>query len=876
MPLAFLWLDAPGKLQCAERFPVTDESPNKVEIIFAEALEIPTGDAREALLNHRCDNDAALRCEVASLLRAHEMASGFLDPAPAPPAAAPESALAATASRGTAAMNAAAHADFFLRGIAEPDQGQVEKFLEHLPAPLRVEARERIRAGLHVRQLRKQERRPLTQQEEEMPRLPGFRIERKLGQGGLGVVYSAHDEKLNRRVVIKVLRRSADEQVRRRVLEEARHTAALNDPAVVTVFSVLDETDPPAIVMEFVEGFALDRFAGQLNFEQKARLLREVARGLSVAHARGLIHRDLKPDNVIVGPDMRPRILDFGLALSLEEASRQGRGFEGTPLYASPEQAKGESLCPASDVFSLGSLMFKVLTGKAPFAGESVSQVLEAIVSTAPPFLREVAVGVPEDLQAICLACLAWNPADRPNAELVTLELGRFLAGEPVRLKPKLYDDLLRRAISEQSTQAEAWESQSIISREERDALRTIHRRLLADEDHWIIDARRISPLQAVLSAATWLTVVANILTVWLLRNELEAPWRWLLPLFFTSALLVAGHFARRWNESLPAATFLAGAALAIAPAVLAVLAEAGVLANAPNDIQQLFEESFTNQQVLAASLTALTVSVFGMWRLKLTGFAWTTSALAAMSYFALLLTFDWLTQAPETKALWCLPLALMEPVALGLERAGRVRWTMPFHLIALATIVIGLDVIALNGPTLEMLGMTKGQWGYFDGKRLVAFSLVLNGMVFLALMRLGERSASLDLRLAAKWMEMLALLHTISALFGNAMAHHDDALVRYDVWAYLLAAVSFTVIAPFRSRWRMLVGGLIGCGLGSFLLVVLDLVAPKPFIIGLGFAGLTVALGAFAYAKFRMRSGRKVSSRPVESNASKQADPPE
>ena len=295
------------------------------------------------------------------------------------------------------------------------------------------------------------------------------------------MVYAAHDEKLNRRVAVKVLRRHADAQVRRRVLDEARKTAALGDPAVVTVFSVLDETDPPAIVMEFVEGFSLDRFAAQLNFEQKARLLREVARGLSAAHARGLIHRDLKPDNVIVGPDMRPRLLDFGLALSLEEAARQGRGFEGTPLYASPEQAMGKPLTPASDVFSFGSLMFKVLTGKAPFAGDTISQVLEAIVSTAPPFLREVAVGVPEDLQAICLACLAWNPADRPSAELVTLELGRFLVGEPVRLKPKLYDDLLRRAISEQSTQAEAWESQSIISREERDALKIIHRQLPAD-----------------------------------------------------------------------------------------------------------------------------------------------------------------------------------------------------------------------------------------------------------------------------------------------------------------------------------------------------------------------------------------------------------
>ena len=324
---------------------------------------------------------------------------------------------------------------------------------------------------MRVRRWRSRDRRPPSEHADEPPRLPGFRIERELGQGGLGVVYAAHDEKLNRRVAIKVLRHRSDAQVRRRVLDEARHTAALGDPAVVTVFSVLDEADPPAIVMEFVEGFPIDRFAAQLSFEQKARLLREVARGLSVAHARGLVHRDLKPDNIIVGPDLRPRILDFGLALSLEEAGRQGRGFEGTPLYASPEQALGKPLNPASDVFSFGSLMFKVLTGKAPFAGDTISQVLEAIASTAPPFLREVAVGVPEDLQAICLACLAWNPADRPSAEQVALELGRFLVGEPVRLKPKLYDDLLRRTISEHENQALTWESQSIISRDERDAL---------------------------------------------------------------------------------------------------------------------------------------------------------------------------------------------------------------------------------------------------------------------------------------------------------------------------------------------------------------------------------------------------------------------
>jgi len=844
--------------------------PASAERLFAEALELPPGEGRAKFLAARCGNDTALLCEVQSLLRAHEDAGDFLNPPP--PRSDARVELAASLTQGTTVMNAAAHADAFLRGVANPTDEQVEKFVAQLPEALRREARERIEAGLRVRQLREHGRRPPSEHEEELPQLPGYRIERKLGQGGLGVVYAAQDEKLHRRVAIKVLRRRADAQVSRRLLDEARHTAALSDSAIVTVFSVLDETDPPAIVMEFVEGFPLDRFAAQLNFEQKARLLREVARGLSVAHARGLVHRDLKPDNVIVGPDMRPRLLDFGLALSLEEAGRQGRGFEGTPLYASPEQALGKPLGPASDVFSFGSLMFKVLTGKAPFAGDSISQVLEAIASTAPPFLREVAVGVPEDLQAICLACLAWNPADRPSAEQVALELGRFLVGEPVRLKPKLYDDLLRRTISEHENQAQLWESQAIISRDERDALEIIHRRLLADEDHWIIDARRITPLQTILSAATWLTVVATVLTVWMLRDELTSPWRWLLPACFTGALLLAGHLAQRWKENLAAATFLAGAALAIAPATLALLAELRVFATPPAGITQLFEGTFTNQQVLAASVTALCLSVFGLWRLGMTGFAWTTATLAAASYVSLLLPFNWLEQKPEVMAAWCLPLAALEFVALAFERVGRVRWTMPFHLIALGAIVVGLDVIAIYGPTLKMLGVTEVQASYFDEERQRAFSFVLNGIVFLALMLLAERAPSLDLRRGSKWLEVLAIVHTISALFENALAHRDDALVRFDVWIYLAAALFFAALAPFRSRWRMLCGGLLGCGLGCYLLVDLGLVARKPFILGLGGVGLAVALGAFAYVRYGARAGRW-SGRSGPTNSTKPPD---
>ena len=609
---------------------------SQAEILFSQALELPGGKVRSDFVARRCASDLDLRREVESLLQAHAEAGTFLelpgettvtDPSHPQPV------------NTQTSLSAAAHAATYLQRSEDSLGPASDKYLAGLPEEVRRETQERIAAGLQVRRLNGSSQGVPAPSVQVEPHFPGYRLEGKIGEGSLGIVYRAYDEKLNRAVAIKVLRSQVGQSTGRRLLNEARQAAALNDPAFVTIFSVLDERPPAAIVMELAEGYPIDRYAAQLSFEQKARLLRDVSRGLGAAHARGLIHRDLKPDNVIVGPDMRPRILDFGLALSLDEAATQARGFEGTPLYASPEQVRGGALGPASDVFSLGCLMFKVLTDRPPFTGGTVAEVLEAIATTAPPLLREVAFGVPEDLQAICLACLAWDPADRPTAPEVTLELGRFIAGEPVGVRPRLYDDLLRRSISEYSLQTGKWLSQSIISREERDSLEVVHRRLLADEDHWIIDARRITLPQTMLSAGTWLTVVATALTVWMLRQDLGPLWRWLLPVCFTFTLLLAGYWAQRLKEQLAAATFLAGAALAIAPSTLALLAEMNLLAHPAAGVAQLFPSSFSNQQVAAASCTALAISALSLWRLKMTGFAWTTAALACASYLSVLVS---------------------------------------------------------------------------------------------------------------------------------------------------------------------------------------------------------------------------------------------
>jgi serine/threonine protein kinase len=684
--------------------------------------------------------------------------------------------------------------------------------------------------------------------EETPPKITGFRIVRCLGRGGLGVVYEAFDEKLQRRVALKTLHTVPSAELRRRILDEARKTAALRDPAIVTVHSVLDEHEPPAIVMELIEGFPIDQFTASLTFEQKARILQEIARALSVAHRGGIIHRDLKPGNVLVTPAMKPVVLDFGIALSADEADRTRNQFEGTPLYASPEQASGRPLSAASDVFSFGSLMFKVLTGTTPFNGSTVAEVLEAISTRPPPFLRDVAMGVPSDLQAICLACLATDPKARPSAEEVALDLGRFLAGEPARLRPALYGDILRRRISEYSNDLRNWEHQGMISADERDRLQVVHRRILADEDHWIIDARRLTLAQTVLYTSTWVVVIAAALLVWLVRAELSPALRWMLPLAGTGALLAVGWLAAWRQEALASAAFLAGAVLSVVPTTLALLPEIKLFAQPAVEITQLFDNSFTNQQVLAACLTGLVLSLFALARLRMTGFAWTTCLLGAATYFGVLLQLNWLKQEPEIQALWLLPLVAFSGLALQFERVGRVRWALPFHLVALLVLVVAFDIMANFGPTFSMLGLnaTFSSWLDHDRQRFLSFAL--NGVLFLALMLVTENARSLDLRRGSRVLEGIAILHLLGGLYQNAQSHRADPHVLSDVSLYLAAVVLLLVLGPWRSRWRMLVGALGGVALGSYLLIDLNLVPRKPFVLALGAAGLITALVAYRY----------------------------
>jgi serine/threonine protein kinase len=751
-------------------------------------------------------------------------------------------------------------ADFLAR--RETDETvDVAGFLESVPPGAREECQTQIDVALNALKLFRDNRAqcdPQVSTDSTPPVIPGFRIKHSIGRGGLGTVYLATDEKLQRRVALKTLHPIALGGARQRIIEEARKSAALHDRAIVTVHSIAEGDDFSALVMEYVEGYPIDKATTSLNNRQKARVLREVARALSVAHEQGIIHRDLKPDNILVTPELEPRILDFGLALTVDEARETDGVFRGSPIYASPEQAMRHPLTAASDVFSLGSVIFQVLTGHAPFKGETVSEVLENIVTQDPPFPRDIAPGIPADLQAICLACLTRDPEKRPTADQVAVDLGKYLAGDPVSLRPTLYGDLLRKTIAAHSEDIDKWHQQDMISPVEHDRLKSVYRRIRSDEDHWIVDARRISRPQTLLYTSSWLVVVTATLLVALAGDDISPFWRWFAPGFGTLSLVVLGLVSHFRRHTLASAAFLTGAILAVVPTALSALNEFQILEERPEGVAQLLAKPYSNYQILASTLAGFTLSLLALWKLRLTGFAWTSTALAVLSYFSYLLTQDWLSKDPDIQALWCLPLVAFEIPGQLYERFGRVRWAIPFHIVALVALIASLDVIAFKGPTLDLIGVApdKSVEGdiFLDRTRQVYFSVAINGLFFMAMMIVLQRCRSLDLRHAGRFMEIVAPLHLISALYTNTARHRGDVDVWIDLSIYVAAVLTILTLGPWRGQWRFVISGLIGIALGSHLVIELDLVRHEPFLLSLGLTGLLAATGTYVYLDFASR----------------------
>lgn len=271
-----------------------------------------------------------------------------------------------------------------------------------------------------------------------------YDIEAEVGRGGMGVVYRARDRTIGRIVALKVLHPDlADDRARRRFVREVRAAARVEHDHVVRVYATSHPSEPVLyFAMEYLGGPSLAariRAAGALDPREAARAVAEAAAGLAAAHAAGLVHRDVKPDNILIDPVTgRAKVGDFGLARLAADPSDLTRDgvAAGTPAYFSPEQARGDpDPGPSADVYALGVSLYECLTGEVPYRG-APHRVVQRILHDEPRPPRALNDEVPRDLEAVCLKAMAKEPHRRyASADDLAADLGRWLRGEPVRAR---------------------------------------------------------------------------------------------------------------------------------------------------------------------------------------------------------------------------------------------------------------------------------------------------------------------------------------------------------------------------------------------------------------------------------------------------------
>lgn len=284
-----------------------------------------------------------------------------------------------------------------------------------------------------------------------LARFDDYELIEEVARGGMGVVYRARQVSLNRIVAVKMILSGmlAGESERQRFRTEAETAARLQHSNIVAIHEVGERDGHPFFSMDFVEGQSLAQIARQepLPARRAARYLKTIAETVQYAHSRGVLHRDLKPSNILIDQADQPRVTDFGLAKQLDSADTPTPRAEltqtghvlGSPNFMPPEQATGHSrnVGPASDVYSLGAILYHCVTARPPFMAETLTQTLRMVAEQEPISPRLLNASVPRDLETICLKCLEKDPKRRySTARELADEMGRFLTHQPIQARP--------------------------------------------------------------------------------------------------------------------------------------------------------------------------------------------------------------------------------------------------------------------------------------------------------------------------------------------------------------------------------------------------------------------------------------------------------
>jgi serine/threonine protein kinase len=715
-------------------------------------------------------------------------------------------------------------------------------------------------------------------------KLSGHRIIGEIGSGGMGRVFLAVDERLGRRVAIKTLKPqyTNDPALRARFMDEARAMAKLSHPNIVQIYDLGEPHELPHFVMEYLEGRPLTEVAASLPLRQKVELVQKVVLAVEFLHQHNLLHRDLKPANILVGADLDPKLLDFGLALQVADLKNRRTDFGaivGTPDYLSPEQTRGDtSLDPRSDVFSLGTILYKVLTNSLPFQGESAIELISAIRDQEPVMPRRLNTSLPRALQNICLKALEKNSKDRySSAREMANDIERYLAGEEVLAMPTSYSRLITDSIDQHLRELDGWNADQIISDAEHDSLRKAYGRLTEPDDAWIMQARRLSLSQVSLYLGAWLLVIGASLVFLFLITGLTGARSILVVTAAAGCTAFLG--IRSWNAGhyRYAIAFLLAFCLLLPVALLVTMWEAKLLTGftrGREDLELFFRlEAFkkcTNLQIWWSLLISLPVYVWLRQFTRSSVFSLVFAVILALFSLTTLLRLgmlDWVDHDPGKTYLHLIPIALIFfAIAIVLERMGSSDDSRYFYPVAIAFTFIALTGVAADHDPyakwlLSVAPWTRGQ---------IEYLFIINAGIYWGLQQICERFNTSQMRMVARTFRFVIPGHVMTSILLLGLAASDLWNQSPDKIAMRHEARIFEVLLPIvacafvygsipKQMKNFFATGLLFLAIGVVRLQHDWLNNRASWPLSLILIGIVLMLGATQYLAFRLAFSRGI-----------------